>query len=273
MTKFLPFYPLPILIIERSNSEKYIVIADIHIGFEEELNIKGIFIESKKIVDELLNLLSSVIIKTEINNLIILGDLKSSIKIITRSEWNNVPYFLNSLSRLCNVYLVPGNHDSYINHLVPNSINLMSIKGIELDNVLLTHGHTTPIIGRKIDKIIIGHLHPILIKEGNILNGQRVWIRIILRKIQTNKEKNGTENSQWFRKRERKMELIIIPNFNNYLNHYSNYNYEKITRKGKTKVPLLTNLITKRGWEMDQVFIISLDGDIIGSENELKKIL
>ncbi|MGN6709272.1 MAG: metallophosphoesterase, partial [Candidatus Nitrosocosmicus sp.] len=128
----MPFYPLPILIIERSDSEKYIVISDIHIGFEEELNIKGIFIESKKIVDELLNLLSSVIVKTQINNLIILGDLKSSIKIITRSEWNNVPYFLNSLSRLCNVYLVPGNHDSYINHLVPNGINLMSIKGMEL---------------------------------------------------------------------------------------------------------------------------------------------
>jgi len=50
----------------------------------------------------------------------------------------------------------------------------MSIKGMKFDNILLTHGHATPKIGKNIEKTITGHLHSILIKEGSIINGQRV---------------------------------------------------------------------------------------------------
>jgi metallophosphoesterase superfamily enzyme len=250
------------------------VITDIHIGFEERINKKGIFIDPKKNVDEFLTLVSDALIKTKINNLIILGDLKSSIKVITRSEWDNIPYFLNSLSKLCNIYLVPGNHDGNIMHLISNNINLMSIKGMELGNTLLTHGHAIPIVGKNIDKIITGHLHPILIKEGNILNGQRVWIRIILRKAETYSKKDNKGNNQGFMIKERKIEFIIIPHFNNYLNYHSRFHFEKRNKKkDKSNLPVLNNLIAKKGWEIDQVFIISLDGSIIGSENDLKEIL
>jgi len=64
----------------------------------------------------------------------------------------------------------------------------MSIKGMEFGNVLLTHGHAMPKIGKNIEKIITGHLHSILIKEGSKINGQRVWIRIILKNSE-NKER------------------------------------------------------------------------------------
>ena len=106
MSYFIPLYPYPILIIELSNSDKYIVITDIHIGFEDKINKKGVYIDPKKTVDEILDVLTQTIHKTQIKNLIILGDLKSSINVITRSEWNNVPYFLESLSKICNIYLV-----------------------------------------------------------------------------------------------------------------------------------------------------------------------
>ncbi len=86
MSNFIPLYPQPILIIENSKMDRYIVIADIHIGFEDKIVKKGIFIDSKNNVDELLDDLSNIIKKTQVNNLIILGDLKSSINIITQSE-------------------------------------------------------------------------------------------------------------------------------------------------------------------------------------------
>jgi hypothetical protein len=150
----------------------------------------------------------------------------------------------------------------------------MSIKGMELGNILLTHGHAISIVGKNIEKIITGHLHPILIKEGNILNGQRVWIRIILRKAETNSKKYNEGNNQRVIIKERKIEFIIIPHFNNYLNYYSRFHFgTRNKKKDKTKLPMLNNLITKKGWDIDQVFIISLDGSIIGSENDLKKIL
>jgi uncharacterized protein len=260
MSNFTPLYPQPILSIENPKMDKYLVIADIHIGFEDKIVKKGIFIDPKNIVDELLDDLSNIIKKTRVKNLIILGDLKSSINIITQSEWNSVPYFLNSLSKLCNIYLIPGNHDGNIIHLLSKDINLMSKKGMEINNILLTHGHTIPTIGKNIDKIVTGHLHPILKKEGNICNGQKVWIRIILKK---NEIKN----------KERIIEFIIIPHFNKYLNYYDSFYNENTSKRKKSKLPLLNNLITKNKWEIEQVFVISLNGAIIGAENELNKIL
>jgi uncharacterized protein len=260
MSNFIPLYPQPILSIENPKMDKYLVIADIHIGFEDKIVKKGIFIDPKNIVEELLDDLSNIIKKTRVKNLIILGDLKSSINIITQSEWKNVPYFLNSLSKLCNIYLIPGNHDGNIIHLLSKDINLMSKKGMEINNVLLTHGHTIPTIGENIDKIVTGHLHPILKKEGNICNGQKVWIRIILKK---------KENEN----KERIIEFIIIPHFNKYLNYYESFYNENISTRKKSKLPLLNNLITKNKWEIEQVFVISLDGAIIGAETELNKIL
>lgn len=262
MSNFTPLYPQPILIIENSKMDRYLVIADIHIGFEDKIVKKGIFIDPKNNVDELLDDLSNIIKKTQVKNLIILGDLKSSINIITQSEWKNVPYFLNSLSKLCNIYLIPGNHDGNIIHLLSKDINLMSKRGMEINNILLTHGHTIPTIGENIDKIVTGHLHPILKKEGNICNGQKVWIRIILKKKEDE-----------IKNKERIIEFIIIPHFNKYLNYYESIYDENISTRKKSKLPLLNNLITKNKWEIEQVFVISLDGAIIGAETELNKIL
>ncbi|MER5176470.1 MAG: metallophosphoesterase [Candidatus Nitrosocosmicus sp.] len=279
MSNFIPLYPYPILILENSNLDRYLVISDIHIGFEDKINKKGVFIDPKRNVDELLDILSSTISKTQIKNLIILGDLKSSINVITQSEWNNVPYFLNSLSKLCSIYLIPGNHDGNIIHLISNNdVNLLSIKGMEINDILLTHGHTIPVIGKNINKIVTGHLHPILIKEGNIFNGQKVWIRIILTRKKKEEEEEEEKEGKYRRKKsentEGKIEFIIIPHFNKYLNYYDSFtaNENKVKVK-KSKHPLLNNLITKKKWEIEQVYVISLDGAIIGSENELNKIL
>jgi metallophosphoesterase superfamily enzyme len=269
--------------IEDSDKEKYIVITDIHIGLEEKIIKKGIFIDSKENVDEIISILLDIVSKEKIKNLIILGDLKSSINIITRSEWNTVPYFLNELSKLFNIYIIPGNHDGNITHLISNdSIHLMSIKGMEFENILLTHGHAIPKIGKNVEKIITGHLHPILIKEGSTINGQRVWIRIILKKSENkvSKEKGEDKEDKYNQNKRygqinKKIEFIIIPHFNKYLNQPSSISLKnKLSKRNpKYRLPLLNDLINKKGWKMDQVFVISLDGSIIGSENELKKML
>jgi metallophosphoesterase superfamily enzyme len=278
MINVIPLYPYPVLMIEDSNEEKYIVITDIHIGIEEKILRKGIFIDSKENVDEILNILLDIAVRKKIEKLIILGDLKSSINIITKSEWNYVPYFLNELSKLFNIFIIPGNHDGNITHLISSNgnINLMSTKGMELDNILLTHGHAIPKVRENIEKIITGHLHPILIKEGSIINGQRVWIRIILKNSE-NKVRKEDEYSQnkRYEQKEKKIEFIIIPHFNQYLNHHSSISLENKLKKKhlKSKLPLLNYLINKRGLEIHQVFVISLEGSIVGSENELKKIL
>jgi len=134
----------------------------------------------------------------------------------------------------------------------------MSVKGMEINNILLTHGHSIPIIGKNINKIVTGHLHPILIKEGNILNGQKVWIRIILKK----NEKESKNNSNDYI--ERKIEFIIIPHFNKYLNYDQNYSNENKIKGKKSKLPLLDNLITRKNGKLMQYILFHLMVQLFG---------
>ena len=56
---------------------------------------------------------------------------------------------------------------------------MISSTGMVEDNILLTHGHTMPSENfSHVDKIIMGHLHPVFFQEDSIINGQRVWVSI-----------------------------------------------------------------------------------------------
>jgi metallophosphoesterase superfamily enzyme len=199
--------------------------------------------------------LTNIHLETGIEELIILGDLKSSIRVITRTEWDNVPYFLESLSELFNIYLIPGNHDGNIKQLLPENINLMRSQGMEIDNILFTHGHILPRIGMNVEKIVVGHLHPIIQKEGSILHGNKIWVKINLIK------KNFLGNN--YKQNKRTIELIIMPHFNNILDYYSRINRNTAGTSGKSRLPVLDNM----------AFLFTMDGSIIGSEEELTGLL
>ena len=264
-SRCFPLYPHPILMIETSGYKNFLVISDIHIGLEDKIRRNGILIDPRQNIDESIKLLTNIHWETGVNELIILGDLKSSIRIITRTEWDNVPYFLESLNKLFNVYLIPGNHDGNIKQLLPENVNLMRSKGIEFDNILLTHGHTLPRIGMNVEKIIVGHLHPIIQKEGSILQGNKIWVKINLTKKDL-LEKNHKQNT-------RKLEMIIMPHFNNILDYYGKRNRNTSGASGKSKLPLLDNMINRLNWSVEKAFLFTMDGSIIGSEVDLAELL
>ena len=264
-SRCFPLYPHPILMIETSGYKNFLVISDIHIGLEDKIRRNGILINPRQNIDESIKLLTNIHWETGVNELIILGDLKSSIRIITRTEWDNVPYFLESLNKLFNVYLIPGNHDGNIKQLLPENVNLMRSKGIEFDNILLTHGHTLPRIGMNVEKIIVGHLHPIIQKEGSILQGNKIWVKINLTKKDL-LEKNHKQNT-------RKLEIIIMPHFNNILDYYGKRNRNTSGTSGKSKLPLLDNMINRLNWSVEKAFLFTMDGSIIGSEVDLAELL
>lgn len=264
-SKCFPLYPHPILMIETSGYKNFLAISDIHIGLEEKMRRNGILFDPRQNIDESIKLLTNIHSKTGVNELIILGDLKSSLRIITRTEWDNVPYFLESLNKLYNIYLIPGNHDGNIKQLLPENVNLMRSKGMELDNILLTHGHTLPRIGLNAEKIIVGHLHPIIQKEGSILQGNKIWVKINLTKKDLF-EKNHKQNT-------RRLEMIIMPHFNNILDYYGKINRNTSGTSGKSKLPLLDNMINRLNWSVEKAFLFTMDGSIIGSEVDLAGLL
>ena len=239
----------PVMILE--GQKKNLIVTDIHIGFESSLASNDIFIGKNSSINETIEELSSIIDSEKPDSVILLGDIKSSIKIISKSEWDEVPLFFERIRQKCDVVLIPGNHDANIQRLVPENISMISSAGMVLENILLTHGHTMPSENfSHVDKIIMGHVHPVFFQEDSILNGQRVWISI------------KTEKQNVFPNKSGVIEIIIIPSFNRYF--YA-------THKKKYKKSI--SPIIERIKQVSSARIITLDGTIIGDESIINQVL
>jgi putative SbcD/Mre11-related phosphoesterase len=239
----------PVMILE--GKKKNLIVTDFHIGFESYLTLNEIFIGKNSSINETIDELSNIIDSEKPDSVILLGDVKTSIKTISKSEWDEVPLFFESIAKKCEVILIPGNHDANIQRLVPKNISMISSTGMVLENILLTHGHTIPSKNfSHIDKIIMGHVHPIFFQDDSVLNGQRVWISI------------KTEKHYLFPDKTGEIEIIIIPSFNKYF--YATH--KKIYKKSIS--PIIEKIK-----QISSARIITLDGTIIGDESLINQVL
>jgi metallophosphoesterase superfamily enzyme len=201
-------------------------------------------------VDETTKEIELIISKTKPDSLILLGDVKSGIKSITKTEWDVVPVFFENISKLIDTVLVPGNHDANIEKLIPNEITLASSKGIIVDDILLTHGHTMPTENfSQVNTIVMGHVHPVFFQEESLINGERVWASIKCEKQKIFLSKSG------------ELELIILPSFNKYF--YTTQ--KKFYKKSISPIIEKMNVIRAK--------IVTLDGTIIGDEQLLSSVI
>ena len=245
-TKIVSGYPA--LIIE--NDKKSLVITDLHLGFESKLTSNNVFLGKNKTVKEMISEVKYLITKTKPDSLILLGDVKSGIKSITKTEWDTVPVFFENMSKLVDIVLVPGNHDANIEKLIPNEITLASSKGIIVDDILLTHGHTMPTENfSQVNTIVMGHVHPVFFQEESLINGERVWASIKCEKQKIFLSKSG------------ELELIILPSFNKYL--YTTQ--KKFYKKSISPIIEKMNVIKAK--------IVTLNGTIIGDEQLLPSVI
>ena len=246
-TIIVPSQPALLLQGESQN----LIISDLHIGFESKLASNEIFIGKNTTTDETINEIESIIDSVKADSLILLGDVKSSIKSISKTEWNDVPRFFKKMKDKIDTVLIPGNHDANILKLVPDGVSLISSAGMVVENILLTHGHTMPSENfSHVDKIIMGHVHPVFFQEGSVLNGQRVWVSI------------KTEKQQIFPSASGELEIIIIPSFNKYF-YATKKKYYK-----KSISPILEKIK-----KYSSAKIVTLDGTIIGDESIINQIL
>ena len=245
-TKIVPGYPA--LMIE--GTKKSLVITDLHLGFESNLSLNNIFLGKNKTVVEITEEIEKIIKRTKPDSLILLGDVKSGIKSITKTEWESIPIFFEKITKIIDTILIPGNHDANIEKLIPNEITLASSKGIIIDDILLTHGHTMPTENfSQVNTIVMGHVHPVFFQEESLINGERVWISIKCKKQEIFSSKSG------------KLEIIILPSFNRYF-----YTTQKKYYK-KSIAPILEKI------DVLQAKIVTLDGTIIGNESLLSAVI
>ncbi|MCV0392505.1 MAG: metallophosphoesterase [Nitrosopumilus sp.] len=239
----------PALILE--GKKKNLVITDIHIGFESSMASNEIFIGKNSTIKETIKEISEIIDNEKPDSIILLGDVKSSVKNISRNEWDEVPMFFKEISKKCDVILIPGNHDANIQRLVPENISMISSTGMVEENILLTHGHTMPSENfSHVDKIIMGHLHPVFFQKDSVMNGQRVWLTI------------KTEKEKIFPNKSGELEITIIPSFNKYF-------YATHRKKYKKSIsPIIDRIKTASSAK-----IITLDGSIIGNESMIENVI
>jgi len=246
-TRIVPSKPALIL----EGKKKNLIVTDLHIGFESNLAANEIFVGKNTTINETISEMEEIINLTNPDSLILLGDIKSSIKSISKNEWDEIPLFFDKMKNLVDTILVPGNHDSNIQKLVPDGITLVSSTGIVVENALLTHGHTMPSENfAHVDKIIMGHVHPVFFLEESVLNGQRVWVSI------------KTEKQRIFPSKSGDIELTIIPSFNRYF-YATHKRYYK-----KSISPIIEKIK-----EISSGKIITLDGSFIGNESMIKQVL
>ena len=245
-TKIVPSKPA--LVIEGQN--KSLVVTDLHIGFESKLASNNIFVGKNTSINETISDLETIIDSIKPNSLILLGDIKSSIKSISKNEWEDVPLFFEKIKNKVETILIPGNHDANIGKLVPEGITLISSTGLVSENILLTHGHTLPSENfSHVDKIIMGHVHPVFFQEESVLNGQRVWISI------------RTDKQMLFPSTKGDLEIIVVPSFNKYF-------YATHKKQYKKSISPILEKIKK----ISLAKIVTLDGTIIGDESMMNHV-
>lgn len=218
----------------------YLIIGDLHIGYEAEARKRGVFLNP--LVDRFLSELKDLKDKTKAEELFILGDVKHSIVNPGIDEVIEISRFFDScLQMFRTVHVVPGNHDGGIRHYLRPEIKFYSPHGTVIEEadgtkVGLVHGHALP--GSEVfnaDVIVVAHLH-LSVKYSGLKLG--VWAKL----------------------KHPEREFIFLPPFNRFLPGQSLTSF-------KPGLPFLSH-----EWIMEAE-IYTLEGYKLGKVSELDRVL
>jgi len=143
--------------------QNILVLADFHIGYEEELNKQGILVPRFQFKDVIKRLGKIFLKKIKIDKIIINGDLKHEFGRISEQEWRETLRLLDFLAKFCNeIILVKGNHDKILGPIAKKKNIRIVEHYLTKKGVLMVHGHKIPKkeLLKKAKTIVIGHEHP-----------------------------------------------------------------------------------------------------------------
>lgn len=148
---------------------KALVISDVHIGYEEALNRKGVLIPRKQFPETMLRLDKIITTlkkemkgKKEIKEIVINGDLKHEFGRISETEWRHALRMIDFLQKHCkHITLIKGNHDTILRPIAEKKMHVQLVDHIQLGDTLILHGDalSKEEIPKEISTIIIGHEH------------------------------------------------------------------------------------------------------------------
>jgi len=178
--------------------KRVLVVGDLHLGFEERLNKSGILV-LRKSYDEIISDFNEIfdVIEGEVDEVVLLGDLKHTFGRGLGQEWNEVLKIFDYLGKKCKrIIVIKGNHDNYLE-------NIASKVGVEIVDYYIL-GETCFLHGDKdfgevwaggIERFVIGHVHPaVKLRDGVKLEKYKCFLK----------------------GKYKKREVIVVPSFMNY---------------------------------------------------------
>lgn len=220
--------------------EKTLIIADIHMGYEEALNKQGILVPRFQYA-ETMKRLENLLKGFEIKQIIINGDLKHEFGTISETEWRHTLGILDLLFKHCRkIILIKGNHDTILGPIAKKR-GLEIKRNYAVKKTMILHGDKIP-KGEKFDsmkRLIIGHEHPAisLHKDGR-LEKFKCFLK-----------------GKW-----KKKELIVMPSFN------------LVTEGTDTLREKLLSPFLKQDLDDFQVFIVSEGVYGFGTVKDIKML-
>jgi len=273
-------WPSPAAMV-KTEKTKTLLIADPHIGWEMELQQKGIHIPSQ--TPKLLNKLTAILSKYKPQRLIIIGDVKYTVVSSELGEWHDVPDFFNKLQAFIDdISVVRGNHDANIEPLLPENVKLLPATGVAINDVGVFHGHKWPspaLLGCK--TLVMGHLHPVVVFRDptGFKITRQAWMRAsvdteALARILLQKHKvkivgtvAETLQKQYGVKLKAK-EIFIMPSFNDFLG--GRPVNETRPRKEIGSEALIGPVLRSEAVDVDNSELYLLDGTYLGTLNQLR---
>jgi putative SbcD/Mre11-related phosphoesterase len=244
MIKFLVDHPAVFI-----TDKKILVISDIHIGIEHYMYQHGIVIPPQ--AEKFQKIIESLIDLTKAKTLVILGDMKYKVPGTSIRELKEIPKFLENLSDKIKIIITKGNHDDFLETLVPEEVKVYGSRGFKLGNYGFFHGHAWP--SKKLmqcDYLFMGHLQPAFEFRDKLgySSIQQVWLK-------------GKLNQELIKKKYKisktgKLNIIIVPSFNRLSGSLA----VNKTLDEELTGPLLTNNIL----DISKTVAYLLDGTCLG---------
>ncbi|MHA1129225.1 MAG: metallophosphoesterase [Candidatus Helarchaeota archaeon] len=286
MNPIIPITNEPALLLNKSPNQKYLVIADLHLGIEHKLLEKGVRIPVLTQTQRLIKKLKEIVKTVKPTSIIILGDVKHSIPIISPIEWQIVPIFFGNF-RDYSIHIIIGNHDSkaQLEGLTTRNIFIHSARGCIITltqndsplKVGLFHGHIWPDKQLfNVDVLIMAHNHPVIEfrNKFNVKTYEPTWIRAhwdrsklaqaYLKHLKGKKTQTPLKilEDTYHITIASHTEILIMPAFNDLLGGIPFNNVEKTKFIG----PLLNS----QSVALDDAEVILLDGTILGKIREIR---
>jgi putative SbcD/Mre11-related phosphoesterase len=280
MLKLLLPHPAALI---KTKKNKTLLIADTHLGWETQLQEKGIHVPSQ--TPKILKKLIAIITEYKPDSLVIVGDVKYTVVSSDVGEWQDIPDFFQKLQGyVSDIAIVRGNHDANLEPLLPESVRLLPATGAVIGDVAVFHGHKWPslaLLGCK--TLVMGHLHPMVVfrDSAGFKITRQTWMRANcnaeeLTRILLQKHNLKTEGSAAEALRKQysielaATELFVMPSFNDFLGGRAIN--ETRSRKEIGNEALIGPVLRSEAVDVDNAELYLLDGTYLGTIDQLRSL-